>query len=163
MLKFITVLLLILATSCGTTTYYVVRHAEKAAPPNAMTSDVPLSAEGAQRAEALKDVLLDRNIRYIYSTNTLRTTSTAKPLSEATGIPIQLYDAKDSTFTSRVKQLPRGNVLIVGHSNTVDDIVYGITGRKMFADLSDEAYGQLFTIVRKGKKKFEFSQDRFGR
>ena len=149
--------------SCGTTTYYVVRHAEKAAPTSNMTSDVPLSEEGAQRAVALKDVLSDKDIRYIYSTNTIRTISTAKPLSETTGIPIQIYDAKDSAFTGRLKTLPKGNVLIVGHSNTVDDIVYGITGRKLFTDLKDDRYGDLFTIVRRGKRKFEFTQNHFGK
>jgi hypothetical protein len=59
--------------------------------------------------------------------------------------------------------LPKGNVLIVGHSNTVDDVVNGITGKKVFADLKDTAYGDLFMIVRKGKKQFEFSQGRFGK
>jgi phosphohistidine phosphatase SixA len=163
MLKSILFIATLFLMSCGTTTYYVVRHAEKAAPTANMTSDVPLSEEGKQRAEVLKDVLSGKKIQHIYSTNTIRTTSTAKPLSEAIAVPIQVYDPKDSFFAKRVKALPKGNVLIVGHSNTVDDIVYGITGRKLFADLNDNQYGDLFIIVRKGKKKFEFTQSHFGK
>ena len=163
MLKPILFIAILFLTSCGTTTYYVVRHAEKAAPTANMTSDVPLSEEGKQRAEALKDVLSGRKIQHIYSTNTIRTTATAKPLSEAIAVPIQLYDLKDSAFAKQIKALPKGNVLIVGHSNTVDDIVYGITGRKLFADLNDNQYGDLFIIVRKGKKRFEFTQSHFGK
>ena len=71
--------------SCKTTTYYIVRHAEKETA-NTMTSDVSLSEIGKQRAEALKDLLQKENIKYIFSTNFMRTRSTAQPLATAINI-----------------------------------------------------------------------------
>jgi 2,3-bisphosphoglycerate-dependent phosphoglycerate mutase len=138
--------------SCGTaTTFYVVRHAEKeAATPN-MTTDVPLSAAGTARAEALRDLLRDKKITRIYSTPYIRTKTTAAPLSTALGIPLQEYDPKDSIFLRNVHNL-KGNTLIVGHSNTVDDIVNTLMGSKELADLPDSQYGDLFILKRKGGK-----------
>jgi len=158
MLKSILFIATLFFASCGTTTYYVVRHAEKAVPIANMTSDVPLSEEGRQRVEALKDVLSGRKIQHIYSTNTIRTTSTAKPLSEAIGVPIQLYDARDTAFVNRLKALPKGNVLIVGHSNTVDDLVNRLTNQQLLTDLPETNYGDLF-IIKKGK----LTRSRFGK
>ncbi|MGN6399493.1 MAG: SixA phosphatase family protein [Flavisolibacter sp.] len=157
---FLFIAILFLA-SCKTTTYYVVRHAEKEAT-NTMANDVPLSAEGRQRAEALKDVLLDKKIQFIYSTNYLRTKSTAQPLAEAKNIVIQMYDPRDTGFVSRVKSLHGGDVLIVGHSNTVDDIVNKLEGKTVIpGDLPESEYGDLFVVKRKGKK-YSFDKKHFG-
>jgi hypothetical protein len=41
-------------------------------------------------------------------------------------------------------------VLVVGHSNTVDDIVNGLTGRAEMTDLADNEYGNAFIVKRKG-------------
>ncbi|MBO9683483.1 MAG: histidine phosphatase family protein [Flavisolibacter sp.] len=152
--------------SCKTTTYYIVRHAEKESsttmPGNVMTSDVPLSDEGRQRAEALKDLLRGENIKYIFSTNYIRTKSTAQPLAEAFNVHIEIYDPKDASFVSRLKSLD-GNALIVGHSNTVDDLVNELAGKKEISgDLPDSEYGDLF-IVRKKGNQFSFEKKHFGR
>ena len=45
-----------------------------------------------------------------------------------------------------------GNVLVVGHSNTVDDIVNGLMGISEFSDLPDTEYGSLFIVKKKGNK-----------
>ena len=144
--------------SCSKTNYYIVRHAEKAT--ITMTSDVPLSDMGQQRAVALKNELNDKKIRHIFSTNTIRTKSTAQPLSEILGISIQTYDAKDTTFISRLKDINK-NVLIVGHSNTVDNLINGLTGKNLLQDLPESQYGDLFIIKKKGRK-YSFEKSRFG-
>jgi broad specificity phosphatase PhoE len=153
-------------SSCKVTTYYVVRHAEKESSTTmssmTMTSDVPLSAAGKQRAEALKDVLLNEKIRHIFSTNYIRTKSTVQPLADAIHIPVEVYDTKDSSFAKTLKSL-HGNVLIVGHSNTVDDLINELMGRKEInGDLPDAAYGDLF-IVEKKANHFSFERKHFGR
>src|SRR5438309_10733626 len=108
--------LLMVLVSCHTTTYYFVRHAEKQTT-NTMTSDVPLSPAGEQHAIELKDLLLDKGIHYIYSTNYSRTLSTAEPLRRALGITIRLYDTKDTLdrFIDEIRKIKDGSVLIVGH------------------------------------------------
>lgn len=146
--------------SCTTTRYYVVRHAEKAAAAT-MSADVPLSAEGQQRAEALRDHLKNEGIRHIFSTNYQRTRNTAAPLGDHMGVGTQTYDPRDTSFISRLKSM-KENTLVVGHSNTVDDIVNGLTGERLLQDLRDEEYGDLFIVKRKGKK-YSFEKKRFGK
>jgi broad specificity phosphatase PhoE len=70
-----------------------------------MSSDVPLSPKGKERAEALKNVLQDKKIQNIFSTNTIRTQTTAKPTSDATGVNIDTYDPRDTAFVARLKTI----------------------------------------------------------
>lgn len=148
LIAFITVFLLV---SCKPATYFVVRHAERASS-STMTDDVPLSDAGKQRAEALKTRLQSENIRNIFSTNYVRTRSTAQPLVDAIGVPLQIYDPRDTGFVTRLKAL-KGNTLVVGHSNTVDDLVNMLSGKKELpADLNDAQYGDLFVVKKRGSR-----------
>ena len=149
-------------TACSHT-YFVVRHAEKADPGAQMSSDVPLSEAGKARAIALRDRLKSESIKSIYSTNTIRTRSTAEPLSTLIDVPLQLYGPMpDSAFYTRIK-MSGNNMLIVGHSNTVDDIVNNLTGEKSISgDLEDSVYDRLF-IIRKQTfpgKKAKFREEK---
>ncbi len=146
--------------SCSTTNYYIVRHAEKAPSDGAMTSDVPLSAEGEARAAALVDVLKNKKIETIYATPYKRTQGTVQPLSVSIGVPIQTYDPRDTSFVRKLKA-SNNHVLIAGHSNTVDDIVNGISGQKLLQDLPETQYGDLFIVKKKGSK-YKLEQSRFG-
>ena len=148
--------------SCKATTFYVVRHAEKETA-NTMSSDVPLSEEGKERALSLKDVLQNERISQIYSTGYIRTQATAQPFGEALGIPIQTYKPGDSVFINRIRRINNANILIVGHSNTVDDLVNNIAGEKLVAgDLPDTQYGDLFILKKKGNK-VKFEMKHFGK
>ena len=92
------ILILFTLTSC-TRTYYIVRHAEKAAPDASMSTDVPLSEAGRERSLALQRQLQDEKISAIYSTNYIRTKNTAEPLSAAIGVPVGIYGPMpDSAF-----------------------------------------------------------------
>ena len=145
----------ILFSSCATTTsYYIVRHAEKDAGTTmttgtVKTSDVPLSEQGMKRAEALSDQLQGKKIKHIYSTNTIRTKSTAEPVSKSIGAPIQIYNAIDSGFVQLLKK-SKENILVVGHSNTVDDLVNALMNKKLLNDLPDDQYGDIFIVHKKG-------------
>lgn len=152
----------LLLTACSHT-YYVVRHAEKAAQGQNMSSDVPLSKDGLQRAGELKKLLTGKKIAHIYSTNTIRTMSTAKPTADYFHLTIQQYGPRpDPLFIDSLKKLKK-NALIVGHSNTVDDLVNGLTGKtNVPGDLQDGAYDNLFVIKVKGKK-VTFEQKKFGK
>ena len=144
-LLFITLLL----TSC-TRSYYIVRHAEKAVPSTGTTmktpDDPPLSEVGVKRAEALRESLKDKNVNNIFSTNTKRTRSTAEPLRVQAGLTIQTYGPRpDSSFISQLKNT-KGNTLVVGHSNTVDEIVNGLANQSLLSDLEDHEYDILFIV-----------------
>lgn len=140
-------------------TYYIVRHAEK----DTGSGDVPLSAEGKERAMALKQLLLNKKITGIYSTNYKRTTSTVAPLAKALQLPIQNYAIGDTAFINTLKGFDKGAVLIAGHSNTVDDMANALAGRTVVAgDLPDNAFGDLF-IVTKTDGRTTFQKKHFGK
>ena len=139
----------LILTSCSHT-YYIVRHAEKAVPSAGATmstpDDPPLSDAGTKRAEALKEALKDKHIKNIYSTNTKRTRLTAEPLSASSALTIQTYGPRpDSLFINKLKMLST-NTLIVGHSNTVDDVVNGLLNQNKLTDLADSEYDNLFVV-----------------
>jgi len=127
-----------------------------------MTTDVPLSEAGRNRAEALAELLRNERIKHIFSTDYVRTKSTAQPLAQAIHLPVEIYDPKDPQFISRLRSLNE-NVLIVGHSNTADDVVNGLMGKKEIeTDLPDSAYGDLF-VVKKKAGKTTFEKKHFGK
>jgi broad specificity phosphatase PhoE len=168
-MKYFLLLLSVVLFSCGNT-YYIVRHAEKETGIDQQTmkpsTDPPLSFEGQERALKLKEMLSGKNVKYIFSTNTIRTISTAKPLKELfLDMPIQLYSGtRDSmdAFIERLKSIRKGNVLVVGHSNTVDDIANKLTGKTVVpADLKDNEYDNLFIVKRKGNG-FVFKAEKYG-
>ena len=117
----------------------------------AASGDVPLSEAGLIRAEKLKDILKDKKIKFIFSTNTQRTLSTARPFSIVSATEITIYNPKDSTFTGRLKKLKK-NTLIVGHSNTIDNVVNELAGYIYLpGDIPDNEYNNLFVIKCRGK------------
>ena len=155
--------ILVFVSSCLSVKYFVVRHAEKEVPSAGIVmstpNDPPLSSAGKVRAIELGQELKDKNIRYIFSTNTNRTISTAKPLKDLIGADIELYNTRDSLdfLIQKLKAIKKGNSLIVGHSNTVDDIVNKLCGEiKLPKDLPDSEYDNLYLVTKKGKKiRFE--------
>lgn len=157
------ILVLFILTSCSRT-YYIVRHAEKAAPNAAMSSNVPLSDAGVARAFALKEELQNKKITTIYSTNTIRTKSTAEPLSSALGVPVGIYGPMPDPAFMRKLRDGKGNVLIVGHSNTVDDVVNMLTGEKKYSDLKDSVYNHLYVVkINRGGKVVKTEQLIYGK
>ena len=168
-MRYILPVLALFLASCGQTVY-VVRHAEKATgiDPGTMKTygDPPLSQEGEERALQLKQVLGSKDIRHIFSTNTVRTVSTARPLKEMyLGMPIQLYNSKPDSmkvFLDKIRNIRKGNILIVGHSNTIDDIANQLAGKTVVpGDLKDSEYNNLYVLKRK-KGGYRFENRKYG-
>ncbi|MEO5999825.1 MAG: phosphoglycerate mutase family protein [Chitinophagaceae bacterium] len=152
------ILLLLVATSLTVKSqiYYIIRHAEKEQASSgvvmATPGNPPLSKKGIARAQALKDLLMDKHIHYIFSTNTIRTIATVKPLGDAIGVRIETYSKADSAFIEKLKTLDQ-NTLIVGHSNTVDDIVNTLSKTEnVRGDLPDTKYDNLYVVKINGSK-----------
>ncbi len=154
----------LLSTSC-TTSYYIVRHAEKvpAEGSGAVSSDPPLTDAGKERAEVLKDIMQTKKIGYIFSTNTNRTKSTAEPTRAYFNLETALYSPQaDTAFINKLRSLKK-NTLVVGHSNTVDDIVNKLCGSiKIPADLKETEYDNLFIVKKKGGK-MSFASKKYGK
>lgn len=147
-------ILAICLTGCAQK-YFIVRHAEKAQESSGTnmhtTGNPPLSSVGQQRAQELAERLKKEKIGAIYSTNTSRTIQTATPTAEQHGITVVTYGRIDSVFVQKVLE-GKSNTLIVGHSNTVDDLVNKLTGENRLQDLPDHVYDRLFILTRKGKR-----------
>jgi broad specificity phosphatase PhoE len=109
-------------------TFIVVRHAEKATDDPENPS---LSAAGLARADALAQRLHDVPLVAVYATEFRRTRQTAHPAATAHGLPVEAYYARGPAgeVAAQWKQRHRaGTVLVVGHSNTVPDLVAALCG-----------------------------------
>lgn len=102
---------------------YLVRHAEKQAGDNPS-----LTEQGQMRAELLADLLADRRISQIHSTNYRRTLETAAPLADRLGLQVQLYDPSDLDAFARDLAARPGVHLVVGHSNTTPQLAAALGG-----------------------------------
>lgn len=121
---------------------YITRHAEK----SATGTDPALTAEGVTRANNIAATLKKSGITSIYSTNFVRTKQTAQPLSTLTSVPVQIYDdSQMATFVAQLKALP-GNTLVVGHSNTVPELVRQLSGDIVPA-IPDTEFDRLYQVA----------------
>ena len=97
----------------------IVRHAEKAD----NSENAELSVAGRRRAETLARILKDANIRAIFTSERKRTQQTAAPTATATGVVPTIVPGKDfAALVSKLHEV-KGNALVVGHGNTIPDIV----------------------------------------
>ena len=112
---------------------YLVRHAEKASfwpADRDLDAFQPLSPAGIERAAALATRLKDAGIAAVYTSRTTRTIETAAPLAQAAIAPITADDATTkpdemAAFLARLREKHAGDkaVLIVGHSNTIPELL----------------------------------------
>ena len=112
-------------------TVIVLRHAEKVDPSPLADNEVPLTPAGETRADTLAQVLGGSGVTKIFVTEKLRTQQTAEPLATARGItPTQINKADTAQLIAEVTSWSnRGRVMvIVGHSDTVPDIVAQLDG-----------------------------------
>jgi len=125
---------------------FLVRHAERAATSGHVPSDTGLSETGRKRAEALARVLQDAQITAVYTTEYKRTRETAAPVAQSLGIQPEIIPGDDLRGVIAKLKAISGNVLVVGHSNTLPQIIsaLGISSRVTVAE-SD--YDNLFLVV----------------
>lgn len=156
MKRTILALILVLASAAAAaaqSTVFVVRHAERAdggTTNSMMGNDPDLSEAGKARAEALAVTLRDAGITAIFATEFKRTQQTAAPLAKALGVTPTIVSSKDTAGLIAKVTSAAGNVLVVGHSNSVPDVVKGL-GVTTPVTIADADYDHLF-VVRLGDK-----------
>lgn len=133
-----------------TTTVIIVRHAEKQL---GTIDDPPLTAEGEVRAERLAAMLGERRdglpITRVFTSEARRSQQTAAPLARRLGIAPVTMPARD--VRALVEALKDGRsdaaAVVVGHSNTVPQIISGLTRGRVAVTVDEEDYGALFIVT----------------
>lgn len=151
--RYLATLMLLALSACAYTAphadnaqrFIVVRHAEKA---DDGSRDPALNAKGQARAQALRDALAGESLQAVYVTDFQRTRQTAQPAAQAHRIETTIYDAKQpaAQIAAQLRRDPVGGaVLVVGHSNTVPDLLAALCECKV-PPLDETEYDR-FSIV----------------
>jgi len=129
-------------------TVYVIRHLQKEA-----GADPELTAEGKAGAATLADLIAGKGITAIYATPTRRAMQTAEPLAARLGLAVTPYDPGNPAALAKAAAGVKGAILIVGHSNTVPELVASFGGAEPAA-IADDEFGTLY-LVHPGSSRVE--------
>ena len=127
---------------------FVVRHGQKLDD----SKDPPLSRAGEARAERLAGMLSASGVKAIYATQYQRTRLYAAPVARALGVSPVVVSANDTAgLLQRITSHgPDGIVLVVGHGNTVPDILKGL-GFVGEVKIDEADFDDLFVLVLRAK------------
>ena len=124
-----------------TTVIYLVRHAEKDS-----GSNPGLTEEGALRAQALAELMVDVPLSAVYATEYRRTQETVKPTADDHGLKVNTeIEPKAELPVYLVENHPDQTVLAGGHSFTIPSFLQNIGVPEGTDKLS--GYGQLWIIT----------------
>ncbi|HWH21816.1 MAG TPA: phosphoglycerate mutase family protein [Allosphingosinicella sp.] len=121
--------------------YYVMRHLET---PQGV-QDPNLTAEGQANARLLPSFFENDPPAAIYVSSTRRAQQTAAPLAQALGITPKIYDPANTPALVQRVRAETGTVLVVGHSNTIPDIVQQLGGTRPDPIVHDQ-FGDVWHI-----------------
>ena len=145
-------------------TVFLIRHAEREDEPR---QDPPLKKEGVARAQELARLLASAGIKAIYTSQFARTKQTAEPLATKLGLtlasislksnpanPRQIAEESTSEVVNKIMERTGENVLVVGHSNSIPDVIK-MLGGDVVPTIDERKFDDLFivTVYARGKAK----------
>ncbi len=125
------------------TVFFLARHAEK----QNVAEDPRLSEDGRLRSARLADLLADADLTSIHSTDYRRTRETAQAVAERLGLEVELYDPAEPGALLDELQNTGGRHLLIGHSNTVPDLVARLGGDPHGAIDEAGEYDRLYVVT----------------
>jgi phosphohistidine phosphatase SixA len=131
--------------------FYVMRHLQKGE-----SADPGLTAEGRVFSERLVLLLARRPPRAIYVSTTRRARETAAPTAGRWKLIPKEYDPSDTPGLIARVLIEKGPVLIVGHSNTVPDIVERL-GAERPPPLADSDYNEVWYVSRTKRQTIKYT------
>ncbi len=136
-------------------TIILLRHAEKDASPTADKTNPELSTEGKLRAQKLVKIVNKYKPNAVYSSDFIRTRSTAAPLAEKRRLKIEVYNHRDlKTLADRIMSGKIKRLVIVGHNTTTPALVNMLIGTEKYKALEESEYDKIFVVkIRKKKNK----------
>lgn len=141
-------------------TFLLVRHAEKATDD---PKDPALTPAGEQRAARLSQRLADVPLSAVYSSDYRRTRQTATPTADRHGVEVTIYDAAQpaDTFAASLRERhPAETVLVVGHSNTIPQLMAALCKCTAHV-IGEDDYGDLLEIRLDADGRYSLRHDQF--
>lgn len=132
---------------------YVMRHLD-----TDDGQDPSLNANGSNRAKQLSNFLSDRDIQEIFVTDTRRSRETVLPLASKLGIKPTLYDPRRPDILASLVGGIAGTVLVIGHSNTVPDLITRLGGKPP-QSIARSVFGTIWRIDANSGQTRNFSLD----
>jgi phosphohistidine phosphatase SixA len=134
---------------------YIIRHSDKDRSWRGEEKLTPLLPRGVRRARRWADIFQPVKFDAVFSTMTLRSWQTATPTAQNKALKITPYSTA-TELSKLIARHPGQRVLIVGHSDTIGDIVHALGGQRSIVKLTDKSgdadpYDDLF-IMRPGTK-----------
>ncbi len=126
------------------TQIYILRHTEKSIknPENPNLSDI-----GIRHAKYWKKTLKHIEFDRVFTTKFKRNKKTAEILSQELKIKPELYYPMSFEVLKFVEEIKGEKVLIIGHSNTIPDMVNRLIGETKYPPMSHKNYDQLYIII----------------
>jgi len=125
------------------TQIYILRHTEKADD----SADSLLSQAGIERAKYWKKVLQHTGFDQVYTTDFKRNIQTAELIAESSSVKPELYHPMSFEVLKFLKLIEGKKVLIIGHSNTIPDMVNRLIGETRFPPMSHDNYNILYVVT----------------
>ena len=126
-------------------TIYLVRHAEKE-----VLADIPINPSltrcGLERAENLAIFLEEVDLDAVYSTNYIRTKSTAQPTAKMQELEVKIYDPKKLKNFAKSLIRRKEDALVVGHSNTTG-VLAGLLVGEEIGSFDEKIYNRIYQVV----------------
>lgn len=141
---------------------FLVRHAETT------LSDSPdrsLSVQGIERAKRLAFVLQDEVIPHMISSVAERACQTINPIfldkKRTQGVSKIDFMTESIKVIHYIQTQTEGNVLVVGHSNTVPEIIEGLRGLSEGSiHIEEDDHSRFFVVhLKAGKKEGAYFED----
>ena len=126
-------------------TIYLVRHAEKELTAD-NPKDPPLTPCGEQRAASLEVFLSAVQLDAIYSSDYMRTRSTAEPVANNHNMETRLYDPKKLEDFATVLLERQEDALVVGHSNSTP-VLAGLLIGDDLKPIDESIYNRIYQVV----------------
>jgi len=128
----------------GPATIVLVRHAEPAG-----GADPGLAPAGRKRAELLAFMFQDAHITAVFTSDLRRTKETAQPLAAKFSlVPGVLSGLDPVAHSNRVLAISSGVAVVVGHTNTVPQLIAAL-GVRESVQIAETEFDRMFVVSRR--------------
>lgn len=125
------------------TQIYIIRHTEKT---DDTAENPDLSLAGIERAKYWKKVLQHIEFDQVFTTDFKRNIQTAELISNDSSVKPELYYPMSFDVLKFINLIKGQKVLIVGHSNTIPDMVNRLIDETKYPPMSHENYNIMYVV-----------------